>query len=340
MSSDYGYINARIKAMRSRLLDPGTFGELLASRDFAAFWQVLGSSPYGKELEEESSRGGLTLQSLETALRRRLVATVRKLLAISAGRPRELVEISLRRWDLLNLKTIVRAKRAGGTQSEVEENLLPAGTLTETRLKELWRQDSVESIALTLATWQDPFSAPLREHASEEDLTLLDLSLDRFHFADALARCRGRDYNSRRVRGMLQSELDAVNALTALRLTGSESTKRDPMTFFIEGGTDVSLALFEKIVHSRSLAAGWQEVAGAFGERFEAPQSASEAQDRLERLLSRRVARWYGGNPLSIDVALGYIWLLYGEIINLRLIARAKSLAIPPDRLQKELTLA
>ena len=49
MPSDFGYINARVKAMRSRLLPPGRVEELLALPDLDGFLRALGTTAYAPE---------------------------------------------------------------------------------------------------------------------------------------------------------------------------------------------------------------------------------------------------------------------------------------------------
>ena len=82
MSTDYGYINARVRGMKTNLLGDEFYSEALASSDFRAFLSVLGQSRYMHELEESQSRYE-GLRAVDDALARDFFKTTRSLLAAS-----------------------------------------------------------------------------------------------------------------------------------------------------------------------------------------------------------------------------------------------------------------
>jgi vacuolar-type H+-ATPase subunit C/Vma6 len=51
------------------------------------------------------------------------------------------------------------------------------------------------------------------------------------------------------------------------------------------------------------------------------------------------MADLYLGDPLGVDVVVGYLTLLANEIRNLRLIARSKALGIPRDLVRREMAV-
>ena len=53
----------------------------------------------------------------------------------------------------------------------------------------------------------------------------------------------------------------------------------------------------------------------------------------------REAARLYLGDPLGIDIVVGYLTLKYNEVVNLRLIARSKLLGLPRDLVRKEMVV-
>ena len=56
MPKDFGYINARIRGMKSKLLGPDFYDSALDATDFPAFLSVLSSSSYMRDIEESQSR--------------------------------------------------------------------------------------------------------------------------------------------------------------------------------------------------------------------------------------------------------------------------------------------
>ncbi len=106
---DFPYVNARIRAMRSRLLSAAQLEDLLGTPTMAAFLQALASTPYGGDLQEALVRH-VGLRAVDEALARNFQRATQAILGFADGRPRALIEIVLLRWDLENLRVIVRGK--------------------------------------------------------------------------------------------------------------------------------------------------------------------------------------------------------------------------------------
>ena len=60
-------------------------------------------------------------------------------------------------------------------------------------------------------------------------------------------------------------------------------------------------------------------------------------EKELEKYLIKRGISRFLGDPLSIAIAVGYIWAKYNEIANVRIIARCKTADIPEKELRGEL---
>src|SRR5690606_1730564 len=111
MSSDYGYINARVRGMKSKLLGSTFFNSALDGTDFRSFVSTLSQSPYMRELEESQARLS-GLGAIDGAVARNFYGTARSLLNFSSGKPNELIGVLLMRYDLAHAKAIPRGKHA------------------------------------------------------------------------------------------------------------------------------------------------------------------------------------------------------------------------------------
>jgi V/A-type H+-transporting ATPase subunit C len=160
MPSDYGYINARIKGWHSRLLSAGALAEIIDLPDFPAFVKWVESGPYAADWQLARARYD-GLDAVEWALESHFGAATGRLLKISEGGPHRLITVLLRRWDLANLKTVIRGIALKWSGHEIVRSLWPAGTLDLIKLKELAEQRTLRGVADILATWQDPLAAPL-----------------------------------------------------------------------------------------------------------------------------------------------------------------------------------
>jgi len=340
MPADYGYINARVKGMKSRLLSEAEQYELIATRDLSSLFERLSNSPYGREIQEALSRTK-GLQAFEEAMRRHLVSLTSKILAISEGRPRALLEIIVQRWDLVNLKTILRGKHSNKSEEEILSLLIPAGTMSEAILRELLKQETLRALSEVLATWGNPFFIPLKEgeakYSKTRNLASLELSLDKFYFNQGLKVTQDGDVNSQMVREVLKTEIDGINIRTAFKLQKESIKNLRELDFFIEGGREITSKVFLSILQNPSLEQGLLALRKTSFRLTERPSDLHSLELFLERLLIKKFVQMYRWDPLTIGVVIGYLWMKYNELVNLRLIARGKLFQIPSDILVKEL---
>ena len=116
--------------MSGRLLSAPEFDTLLAAPDFNHFLSELDDTQYGPYIEEAVIEG-IRPTLIDRAFNRNMVKEFTKIRNFFEGRPHELVGILLARWDLYNLKTILRGKQALVPNSEIIRALMPMGIWTK-----------------------------------------------------------------------------------------------------------------------------------------------------------------------------------------------------------------
>jgi len=339
---DFPYINARVRAMRSRLFDAGRMEEFIAVPTLDALIQALATSPYGPELQEALTRH-TGVRAMDEALARNFYRTTTKILDFADGRPRVLIETILMRWDRVNILVILRGKHNRKPDEEILSNLFPAGGLGEVALRELASQPDVAGVLGGLGGLGHPFATALAEgfsaYLKTQDLLELELHLDRAYGTYVLQVAKGGGYNEQVVRQIMQLELDATNVKTALKLRRVGPTPRkDLARFFIPGGRIVSEELFLKLVDPATFD---QAIRGVRARGFAISAADTEDLGAFERkldlaMVEQQAAR-YLQDPLSIDIPVAYMAFKYSEVVNLRLIARGKALGIPRERVRKEM---
>jgi V/A-type H+-transporting ATPase subunit C len=364
MSSDYGYINARVKAMKSRLLSRERLYELLAARDLTAFADTLGSTDFGKDLGEAFSRaprpalglsgtpGPLGLSAVEEGLRRNLCRTSAKLLSFADGRAGELLGVIVERWDLENIKAVLRGKHTRLSKPDILSGVVPAGRLDEARISELAEAEDAKAVADMLATWRSPFARPLTKalsaYAEDNSLANLELALDRFYVSAGLETVKKGDRNAVLIRGILKEQVDVLNLGTALRLRGEALEESPLLSYWVPGGEKIlerhflALARAESFTQALALTPPSLHLLEKPGGP-ESPRAGRGDEADFERALSRafalRCARLYRGDPLAINIPVGYLGMKTLEVANLRLIARGKAFGLSRPELEAELLL-
>ncbi|MBF4509602.1 MAG: ATP synthase A1 subunit C [Aeromicrobium sp.] len=347
---DYGYTNARVRGMRSRLLKQAFFDDLMSSADIGAVIQKVLQTEYGPELEDRILHGRTATQ-VDEALKDNMVGTFRKVMSVSNDEGRRLLTTLLGRWDLFNVKTIIRGIHMHLDHAVITDSLITVGQLSQVDADELARQSTVQGVVDTLATWRLPFAVPLREALPEylesEDLSILELALDRYYYDWAAKKLKGRRENVRLARAFLGTQVDTINLLTCLRLLNSDLPAEDALRFFLPGGVRVTEGLFIELAGMSDVdevfqrlkrtpfGAPLEEVAIAYIEKG----SVSVFERALEDYLFRRAFATSKGDPLGIGISISYLWAKANEVTNLRIVVKGISVGMPVERMREELII-
>lgn len=335
MSTDFGYINARVRGMKAKLLHSDFYTQALADSDFRAFTGTMGQTPYQLDLEEAQAREA-GLGAIDEAIARNFRRTARSMLDFSDGRAHDLLAVMLLRYDLMNLKSLARAKHAGRDAESAMEVLLPAGELRPALLETLAAAPDLPAMAQALAVTKHPlaraFSGAVRRYASDGDLYALELALDQAYFRTLLSEIE-RLGGSRQLLRHVRREIDAANLSTALKVRGRSASGTE---LFIAGGREVDRGTFDAISADTSDSA-LSALAGSSFSEVAGTETLSQADAAIREALDKSARRLAAGDPLGPGVALDYLRRKEAETARLRLLARGKYYSVPRPQLEREL---
>lgn len=355
----YGYSNARIRAMKAALLSGGFFKYLLSLEKIDEMINAFEGTPYEKDVGE-----GVLLykgaKGIEEGLKKNLIKDFRKLITkVTSGQVREMTKLILGRWDVHNLKTIIRGKHIGASQKDIIESLIPAGIIGEPALLELTKRLDIKEVIDLLTTWEVPYAIPLRrnyfQYTKDREVANLEFALDKFYYKNAIRTIKGnrfveilrRDWNRKVLLELFRFEIDFINIMTVLRLSREIIEEETIVQYFLENGKYIDRDMFirlarlkatEDIVDSlkdtpyhAALKKGLQE--------YFTSGLVSPIQRRLEELIMRRSIELFKEYPLSIAPVIAYIWAKYNEVVNLRILVRCKAVKMPDDKIWGSLIL-
>ena len=334
MSSDFGYVNARVRGMSSRLLGPETFQAALSAQDFGAFTALLDQTPYASALEESRTTSS-GLATVDRALARSFHATTRSMLSFSDGAPRAMLAALLRRYDLEDLKTVARAQHAGRDPTELDSALTGAGELRPATLEALAAAPDLPAAAQALAVTKHPlaraFTRAARGYANDGDLLAFEIALDRAYYVTLVdaAQAPGAPDTFRQ---HVQREVDAANLRTALKIAGRDV---DAGALYLPGGREVSRELFQQLAEAG--VEGLAQVASrTFGDVAQETDLAG-AERAIRTALDDAARRAALGDPLGIGVVIRFLRAKESEAAKLRLLARGVFYGVPRSEIEKEL---
>jgi ATP synthase A1 C subunit len=350
---DYGYLNARVRGMSTRLLGGEVYPALLEARGLDAFAVRLAEAPnYRRLLDQERSEGGgeLDVHAVDAALLLAYAEDVRKVQHISAGAPRELVDLFLARYDLHNVRTLARGLLRGHAKAEVLQGTIPLGAFTAAELEELASSEDLRSLASTLVTWDVPFGAvlsgSLRElRGLEGDILLaLDLALDAAWFPWAVEKARNTEGGAD-LADSLAAEVDLRNLVTLLKLARQGTGPAGIMERMIPGGLMGERQL-RSITEAGDLRGSMDLIARTrYGDAVSGAEEAgrvriSSVERGVERMLVNKFSRLFRKDPLGFPTMLGYLWRRHAEYTDLRLIARGQAYGLPGGEVRSQMVHA
>jgi len=338
---DFSYINARVKVMKSHLLPPNRVLEFLGAQDLEVFIQALADTPYNMELQEALSRFR-GARAADEALAQNFYHATRRILSFADGSPRLQIEVVLLRYDLQNIRAIVRGRHTGKSEEEILATLYPGGLLSEAKLRELLQQPDLRAIADTLVTWMHPLGRAVRQgvEAAQRSESLLDIeiALDRAYAQFGLRVADGEGGGEATFRRFLQAQITGTNVKTALKLRRMRELGREERArFYILGGA-IALDRFLAFADPMS---SISEIAGLplLGAQLTGTESLLEMERAIDRAFQRMAAQMYLADPLAIGVVIGYLTRKATEVSNLRVIAHAKLLGLSDDVARQEIVV-
>lgn len=334
MAADFGYLNARVRGLRAKLLPEGFASEQLEAAGFASLTQSLAQSAYARDLEDANA-GLAPLSAVDAALAAQFVRVTRTLLDAAKGDARALIALLLRRYDLANLKAVVRGLHAGRNSDDIMGAVLAAGELSDSTLRAMAGSPDLAAAGQPLAAARHPLADAFRraaaQYRADQDLLRFEVALDRAfyqrwaHDAQKLPAPVG-------FRALAAAEVDATNLRTAMKLRGRQGSAEE---LYVKGGVSLPLSAFNAIAAQAKL----EPLPTLTGALAAASGLAAfgDVDAKLELMLDKMAGR-LSLRPLDVGLVTDYLRRKAREIARLRLLARGKYYGVPRAMLERELS--
>ncbi|TVR93132.1 MAG: V-type ATP synthase subunit C [Trueperaceae bacterium] len=341
--ANYGYLNARVRALRTRLLPPGFVDQVLAGGGFEAFTSALAQTAYAPDLESAQAYGAAgeraSLSGVDRAIAANVARTARALLGYAEGDAETLLGLLLRRYDVANLKAVARAFHAGKAGAEREDAVeavlgatLPIGELDAATVRTMAGASDLAGAAQALVVAGHPlapaFRAAVAAYVKGGDFFALELALDQAHHASVFEEARSAGADEAFL-AYLALEVDATNLQTAVKLRGRDL---DVDACFVPGGDAVTRKQFAEIA-AAAPGAALPSLRRPFAD---APDDPAALEPWL-RAAVERTARTLTADPLGIGLVTHYLRAKEREAASLRLLARGTFYGVPAETLRREL---
>jgi vacuolar-type H+-ATPase subunit C/Vma6 len=345
--SDFDYGNARLRVRATHWLSGADYQDLVGSSGIDGLLGSLAQRNYGEDIERVIGRHS-GLRRLDEAVKWHLSTQLSDVVSFYSDAVADRLRTYLERWDIRNVRTIVRSLSQRSPVGPAAEMLVPAGALDAAALDEVAGQRDPRSAVDLLSVWRLPSPIVVRElraampHFSQTgDIAVLDEALD-LAFGEFVEVAAAEDDE---VTALLRQEVDRINLMSAVRLrrerleTGRAITWSPSEGGRVPDGAWHDLAELEDAEAAagtvvRFLPPGWRPLLLSWAD--------SNDHGALEHAIDSEIARsavrrFRSGDPLGIDIPLGYIGQQEAEARNLRYIARTIVFELPRDEAMSSL---
>jgi len=347
-ASPYASALGRLNPEFPAFLPKEIYPQLIATKDPTEFAKVLETTPYADDLARvRATHSDVSL--VELAINRTFVRRNRRAFESTPFAGRGVVGAYLGRWDIQNIEMILTAKAQGKSVTETEDHLvssreipagLYAGAMNLDDFRILLSQPTLEAMVTSLVKYGYgttilPF---LEAFERTHNIFPILVALDKEYYRNVVSQARFFQGDEWVVRGLVQSEVDARNALLLLKGKDRRLAMDDILPRWIDGGTMTS-AQASDLFSARTV----PELADRLSSRFPSIGEGTSEYASADSLTGYEVAiererastelkrlRTY---PLSLSVIFAYLLRNEVERSDLRRAVFGRLYGVPAERL-------
>jgi V/A-type H+-transporting ATPase subunit C len=339
--ANYAYSNSRIMVMSSRIIPEEKIKEMIEASSLAEVVAALETteySPYLREMMEERS------EAIERALNRHTADAYREVATMVPLNLKKILTVILRKWDVYNIKLILRGVYAERSPDDIRADLVPVGELDPSKIGELAEARSLEEVISNLdGTPYSRLAESLQLFDQTKNLTVFEARLDKMLYEDAWGDATSEpiDENLLSLKNYLATNIDVVNLKFVFRAKKDGLAAGSIESYLVRGGglpEGLIKGLLEvdsvdNVVAALEGTKYYQPVLGAVPE-YESTGSILPIELALDGHLVRVGKDISITQPFGIGPAIGYLSMKEMEIRNVRTLARGIESGLSPDEIR------
>ncbi len=337
----YPYTYVRVTTMKSKLLGRDDYNKLL-KMGFGEISKYLQDSEYKKEINELALhlRGA---DLIEAALDKNLIASFNKLWRISPEELDLLINAYAKRFDIFNIKTIIRGKFAKLSKEEITSSIKPVGVFSSKMIESMMNAESIEKILEMSKLLNKKELGELKTKlSSNKSLMAVENALDKayfnyvFEFSDRIP-AQGHLFKE-----FLLKEIDVVNLKIVLRLKKEGINSEDIVNHVciqkhMPQWLDRLITSNHNEIYKILETTPFKHLIKKHKQDIENKSSLIRLENELDKYLLKISLSLLHQNPLSIDIILGYMFAKEIEIMNLKILVKGKQLSMDEAFISEQL---
>ncbi|AXI25270.1 V-type ATP synthase subunit C [Methanofervidicoccus sp. A16] len=343
-NAPYAYVNARVRSMESRLLDDHKLNELIEAGSLVEVVGLLEDTDYGKYISTTSK----DVYSVEKSLDMHLAHIYKTLAEISPDRSKKILELFEKRYDVKNIKTILRAKYAGLDGESIFKILIPLGRIPENKLRELCEAKTVEEVVNGLegTEYGKILSENLSIYEESGNLIPLELALDRY-ILEGLWKVVGIEGTNEDIfKEFIGRMIDIENLKIILRCKGERVSSEVILNYLLGVGYELPPWKLKELAEAESMegvvssleGTEYSNIISGCLEEYEKCKSAYVFERALDNYLVEIGKKLSLRQPFGVGPIIGFITSKEMEVKKLKVIIKGKMEGLSPRDIRELIT--
>ncbi|MEM2131181.1 MAG: V-type ATPase subunit [Candidatus Woesearchaeota archaeon] len=333
------YTYARICAMKGLLLKKNDY-EKLFKLELSEITKFLQEQNYNQEINELGLKyKGLKL--IELSLNKNLTRVLSKLREISDESIKPLVDLYLKRYDFYNLKTLIRAKNSNMKFEEIEDLLIPLGSLKYNFLKKIYNKSIkyilLDSKIVNLNDLKDALNKFENPQEEKKDLSEIENILDFYYYNETIKLVKKISTQGQLFKEFFEYEIDLYNIKLILKKIAFNLENKTIEKYIIRNLKKLTELELNNLLKTEN----YETFLNIFKKTFYGKIFALtdfnllKYETEFENFLLKKRNLLLHQNPLSVDTILGFMFQKETEIKNLKVIVKSKSLQLDQEYYEK-----
>jgi V/A-type H+-transporting ATPase subunit C len=326
---NYAYAVTRVKAKKSKLLKEEDYDKMI-QMSVPEISRYISEAGYQKEMTDLAGKySGITL--VEHATYQNMANVFNSILGASQGELADMVAAYLEKWDLWNLKVILRGKSYGVDADGIREDLVLAGKVDEESLNKLISLDSVEDVLsessrIGMVTIPNEVIASYKETGN---LGVVEDHLDKLHYQRLLDSINPYTQPTRIFLNYIRKEIDIVNLKTIMKLKHEGIYGDEVMKYYIPGGMEIDTKYAQLLANYDTIKASLGDLSRleVFEEYIKPAMEGDDithkgilsSMKKYQADQAKKMAHMY---PLSVLPIIDFMVAKETEVRNIRVVAR------------------
>lgn len=329
-ANEYGFVNARIRGMKSRFISIGVYENLLQASSYPDFIKMLSGTYYGSIISKHSSTAVPSPDELALILSKDFADISANLSRSLTGKIRNFTDTFLEMFYAESVKSIIRGLHVGLDADEILRFSVPSSPTEANLFQTLVGASSVNKMIDLLPQWDLKVALLTRLPIYQEyDSTApLEVAVEEWYLRKVVDALKDfSKHESDRVYSILESRVILRNILTGLRamFLGLESRAlelslvRFPRTQMLTDA--IASAKTWREVLSKLDPTKYSEFGGRMARLYEESNDLGDVELAIEDFIAQKIKLQLTAFPFHLGTIIGFFSLKQYEVRNLRSIA-------------------